>query len=73
MNSQFTDVGGWHSNNGKILASVIANVHGKDTYITGGNDDTVAFWDVTERSEPPTGLIDHGNGASKLLRPDVRH
>ena len=48
FNSQLTEIISWRYHAGKILGSAIAHSKGKELFITGANDNMIAFWDVTE-------------------------
>ena len=66
FNSQFTEVGRWQGSTGKILASVTGRLPDQEFFITGANDNTIAFWDVGRRSAHGRRLSVHGN--DEMLR-----
>ena len=57
FNSQLTEIASWMSHAGKILGSAIAHSKGKELFITGANDNTIAFWDVTEAQRARRGSL----------------
>jgi di- and tripeptidase len=61
FNTQFTEVETWHANAGKILATSLARCPRKDLFLTAGNDDTIAFWDVSDLIDLATPMTPHGN------------
>ncbi|KAL1960125.1 hypothetical protein VTO42DRAFT_297 [Malbranchea cinnamomea] len=48
FNSLFEEIGSWTAHDGTMLASAAAVYRGRRIYATGGNDNTVAIWDLTE-------------------------
>ena len=42
--------------------STVFSAQDRDLFITGGNDNTVAFWDVTDRSTVSSKTLPFGNG-----------
>ncbi|KAJ5669504.1 hypothetical protein N7462_010574 [Penicillium macrosclerotiorum] len=48
FNSRFEEVGGWVAHEGTMLASAASRVKDRHIYATGGNDNTVGIWDLTE-------------------------
>jgi di- and tripeptidase len=45
-----------------VLASAISVYQGRRIYITGGNDNDVAIWDITEVNEEQTDGLRNNNG-----------
>ncbi|KAJ5937275.1 Peptidase M20 [Penicillium verhagenii] len=48
FNSRFEEVGGWVAHEGTMLASATGRVKDRHIYATGGNDNSVGIWDLTE-------------------------
>lgn len=48
FNSRFEEVGGWVAHEGTMLASAVGRVKDRVIYSTGGNDNSVGIWDLTE-------------------------
>ncbi|OOQ86633.1 WD repeat protein [Penicillium brasilianum] len=48
FNSRFEEVGGWTAHEGTMLASAVGRVKDRQIYATGGNDNSVGIWDLTE-------------------------
>ncbi|EWC46418.1 hypothetical protein DRE_04361 [Drechslerella stenobrocha 248] len=48
---RFELLGRWKAHEGIILSSAIRTVKGKDIYLSGGNDDCVAAWDVSSQED----------------------
>ncbi|KAI2794333.1 hypothetical protein POX_a00929 [Penicillium oxalicum] len=48
FNSRFEEVGGWTAHKGTMLASAVGRVKDRQIYATGGNDNSVGIWDLTE-------------------------
>ncbi|KAJ6256187.1 hypothetical protein Dda_9022 [Drechslerella dactyloides] len=48
---RFELLGRWKAHEGLILSSAIKTVKGKDIYLSGGNDDCVAIWDVSTHDD----------------------
>ncbi|KAJ5759212.1 Peptidase M20 [Penicillium odoratum] len=48
FNSRFEEVGGWIAHEGTMLASATGRVKNRHIYATGGNDNSVGIWDLTE-------------------------
>ncbi|KAF3908248.1 Beta-TrCP [Arthrobotrys entomopaga] len=44
---RFELLGRWKAHDGLLLASEVKHIKGKDVYLSGGNDDCVAIWDVS--------------------------
>ncbi|KAG2417628.1 hypothetical protein HFD88_008847 [Aspergillus terreus] len=50
FNSRFEEVGSWIAHEGTMLASAAGQFKDRFIYATGGNDNTVGIWDLTEVS-----------------------
>ncbi|KAI9926817.1 hypothetical protein ASPWEDRAFT_55083 [Aspergillus wentii DTO 134E9] len=50
FNSRFEEVGSWVAHEGTMLASAAGRFKDRRIYATGGNDNTVGIWDLTEFS-----------------------
>ncbi|KAI1907391.1 hypothetical protein LOZ39_005216 [Ophidiomyces ophidiicola] len=50
FNSRFEEITSWTAHNGTLLASAAGLVGDRWIYATGGNDNSVAIWDLTEHS-----------------------
>ncbi|KAF3899902.1 Di-and tripeptidase [Trichophyton interdigitale] len=48
FNSRFEELGTWIAHDGKMLTSTSGNVNNRWIFATGGNDNTVALWDLTD-------------------------
>ncbi|KAF3492364.1 WD repeat-containing protein [Arthroderma uncinatum] len=48
FNSRFEELGSWTAHDGRMLTSTSGNVKGRWIFATGGNDNTVALWDLTD-------------------------
>nr|AJD23181.1 peptidase family M20/M25/M40 protein [Onygena corvina] len=48
FNSRFEEIGSWTAHDGRMLTSTSGNVKDRRIFATGGNDNTVALWDVTD-------------------------
>ncbi|KAJ5695618.1 hypothetical protein N7536_006030 [Penicillium majusculum] len=48
FNSRFEEVGGWVAHEGTMLASAAGRFKDRQIYATGGNDNSVGIWDLTE-------------------------
>ena len=51
FNSSFEEIGSWTAHEGTILASTTGISHNRRIYATGGNDNTVAIWDLAGHLE----------------------
>ncbi|ERF74948.1 hypothetical protein EPUS_05156 [Endocarpon pusillum Z07020] len=61
FNSQFSEVGDWTANTGKILSSTRTRLHDQDILVTGGNDCVATFWDVSRSSNSSDKQLPYGN------------
>ncbi|KAL5339464.1 hypothetical protein BJX70DRAFT_408034 [Aspergillus crustosus] len=50
FNSRFEEVGSWTAHEGTMLASAAGRFKDRHIYATGGNDNTVGIWDLTDVS-----------------------
>ncbi|KAJ5550543.1 Peptidase M20 [Penicillium sp. DV-2018c] len=48
FNSRFEEIGGWVAHEGTMLASAAGRFKDRQIYATGGNDNSVGIWDLTE-------------------------
>ncbi|KAI9878928.1 MAG: hypothetical protein M1830_010112 [Pleopsidium flavum] len=48
FNQRYDCISRWKAHDQLILASSVAQYRGRSIYVTGGNDDCVAIWDVTD-------------------------
>ncbi|EFR04915.1 WD repeat-containing protein [Nannizzia gypsea CBS 118893] len=48
FNSRFEELGSWTAHDGKMLTSTSGNIKDRWIFATGGNDNTVALWDLTD-------------------------
>ncbi|KAI9651590.1 MAG: hypothetical protein M1829_002598 [Trizodia sp. TS-e1964] len=62
LNQKYECIGRWRAHRGLVLASSFASYGGKRIYITGGNDDCLAIWDVSECVPEPNGGSKSING-----------
>lgn len=62
FNSRYKCIAKWKAHDQLILASAIANHNGKEIYVTGGNDDCVAIWDVSDSVKEPRKASTTSNG-----------
>ncbi|EER41609.1 WD repeat protein [Histoplasma capsulatum H143] len=51
FNSRFEEVGSWIAHEGTMLASAAGVFKDRRIYATGGNDNTVAIWDLTDHPQ----------------------
>lgn len=51
FNSNFEEIGCWTAHEGTILASTTTISNNRRIYATGGNDNTVAIWDLAGHPE----------------------
>ncbi|KAK8068701.1 WD repeat-containing protein [Apiospora phragmitis] len=67
----------WKAHEGKILACTVSNYQGREVFITGANDNTVAVWvvknppategtEATEATEQPSTVVDEDMMISSL-------
>lgn len=57
-NQRFECISRWHAHSGLVLASAVTSRNNRLIYITGGNDDCVAIWDVSsyEAADAPNSV-----------------
>ncbi|EAW11326.1 glutamine amidotransferase subunit DUG2 [Aspergillus clavatus NRRL 1] len=70
FNSRFEEVGSWVAHEGTMLASAAGRFKGRLIYASGGNDNTVGIWDLTEASstQKELALIDNDEMVNCLAR-----
>jgi di- and tripeptidase len=57
----------WKAHDQLILASAIANCNGKAIFVTGGNDNCIAIWDVSDSAKARQKVSLSSNGLSFRL------
>ena len=62
FDQRFAELETWHCHEGKILASTVVTGKTSDTYVTAGNDKTIAFWDVSECTRDGVRPTTRGDG-----------
>ena len=62
FNHQYRCTQKWEAHKGLVLASAISVYRGRRIYITGGNDNDVAIWDITEVNEEHNDGLSDNNG-----------
>jgi di- and tripeptidase len=71
FNSNFEEIGCWTAHEGTILASATGLFNNRCIYATGGNDNTVAIWDLTghpeQKESQPIGNDDMVNTLFKFV------
>ncbi|ODH45308.1 hypothetical protein ACO22_00186 [Paracoccidioides brasiliensis] len=72
FNSRFEEIGSWVAHEGTMLASAAGVFDDRRIYATGGNDNTVAIWDLTEhphdsREAPAIGNDEMVNSLAKFV------
>lgn len=67
---RFTEVDRYIAHAGKILATAVFTSGDRALLATGGNDNTIAFWDISTATSTITRLVLHSNGRRKTLRFD---
>ncbi|KAH0545258.1 hypothetical protein FGG08_000712 [Glutinoglossum americanum] len=55
FNQKYECIGQWEAHSGLILASAVSSYNDRRIYVTGGNDDCVAIWDVSDCLPEPIG------------------
>ncbi|EEP76265.1 conserved hypothetical protein [Uncinocarpus reesii 1704] len=63
FNSRFEEIGSWTAHHGTMLASAAGFVNNRWIYATGGNDNSVAIWDLTEHPVDSHEIPATSNGA----------
>lgn len=66
FNSRYDCVAKWKAHDQLILASTVTNYKGRAIYVTGGNDNCVAIWQVSDSIEAPQKVSLSGNGSLYL-------
>ncbi|KAI9371617.1 hypothetical protein BJX61DRAFT_17489 [Aspergillus egyptiacus] len=72
FNSRFEEVGSWTAHEGTMLASAAGRFKDRYIYATGGNDNTVGIWDLTDVSlaaneQPPINNDEMVSSLAKLI------
>jgi di- and tripeptidase len=62
FNQKYECIGQWEAHPGLILASAISTYNSRRIYVTGGNDDCVAIWDISDCLPEPVGGSKSSNG-----------
>lgn len=62
FNMRYECISKWKAHDQLILASATTTYNSKAIYVTGGNDDCVAVWDVDFRIKPPQSSSKSSNG-----------
>ncbi|KAI9835858.1 MAG: hypothetical protein M1819_001756 [Sarea resinae] len=55
FNQRYECLSRWQAHEGLILASAVASYNGQRIFVTGGNDDCVAIWNVSDCEPVPVG------------------
>lgn len=48
IDNRYAHAGSWQAHRGKILASAVAKVGSRELLVTGGNDNSIAFWNIAD-------------------------
>ncbi|KAJ5136693.1 Peptidase M20 [Penicillium atrosanguineum] len=72
FNSRFEEAGGWAAHEGTMLASAAGRFKDRYIYATGGNDNTVGIWDLTEFFLTQDELPPISNGMYRTARQNLR-
>ncbi len=67
FNMRYECISKWKAHDQLILASATTTYNSKAIYVTGGNDDCVAIWDVDFRAKPPQNLSKSSNGTRSFV------
>ena len=59
---QYESVVEWRAHGARILASAFTTYRGRPMFVTGGNDDTIAVWDIRDCVQTPSGGKRTSNG-----------
>lgn len=73
INNRYTKVKSWQAHKGKILATAASNDGNRKLLVTGGNDNSIAFWDVTNESERSQPQINTNDELFSSLREFVSY
>ena len=66
FNSRHESIDGWKAHEHLILASSVTSHSDRDICVTGGNDGSVAIWDISGSVKRPKKGPDLGNGESMV-------
>lgn len=72
-NNRFSRLKQWQAHAGKILAVTSSQVRTKRLLVTGGNDNTIAFWDVSEDGSQARGQSNANDELFASLRQFVTY
>ncbi|PWY78344.1 WD repeat protein [Aspergillus heteromorphus CBS 117.55] len=72
FNSRFEEIGSWVAHGGTMLASAVGRFKDRDIFASGGNDNTVGIWDLTDVSrsqgeQPPINNDEMVNCLAKFV------
>lgn len=67
FDSRYKCIAKWKAHDELVLASAIASFDGKKVYVTGGNDNYVAIWDISNSAKDPKKASKISNGLSPIL------
>ena len=62
FNQRYECISRWKAHDQLILASAVSSYNGRSIYVTGGNDDSVAIWDLTDSILNPAQVARTTNG-----------
>lgn len=62
FDSRYKCVAKWKAHDQLILASALTNYNGREIFVTGGNDNCIAIWDVSDSVKGPQKESSSSNG-----------
>jgi len=62
FNEHYETITSFKAHDGLILASAFTRYNNKPTLVTGGNDNTIVIWEVTDCAESNTVIRKNNNG-----------